>query len=131
MRTLKISVLFFILLAACVQQEDLDAWEGQPASLLDAHPFFNTLPVETKIMADGTEIRNYVNGVCENNYSDVSINIAINTSSTIKDSCAGSFMACNNQFYIKDGRVIAYAPVGSGGARCRTDERVRPRIIGG
>jgi hypothetical protein len=33
---------------------------------------------------------------------------------------------CNNLFYIKDGRVLRYTPVGSGGARCFTDERMRP-----
>jgi hypothetical protein len=37
---------------------------------------------------------------------------------------------CNNMFYVKDAIVIRYTPVGSGGGRCFTDERLRPGFRG-
>jgi hypothetical protein len=38
--------------------------------------------------------------------------------------------ACNNIFYIKDGAVTQYSPIGTGGARCYTDETDRPGFVG-
>lgn len=45
-------------------------------------------------------------------------------------SCIQRAAACNNIFYIRDNRVIQYAPVGSGGVRCITDARLRPGFSG-
>jgi hypothetical protein len=40
--------------------------------------------------------------------------------------CMASFAACNNIFYISNGVVERYTPIGTGGARCYTDERLHP-----
>jgi hypothetical protein len=45
-------------------------------------------------------------------------------------SCTSSMPTCNNIFYVKYGTVIRYTPVGSGGGRCFTDERLRPGFRG-
>ena len=57
-------VMITLSLSAClsVRQEDLDSWVGQPVELLDLHPFFNTVPLETRFTDSGIEIRNYKNG---------------------------------------------------------------------
>src|SRR3954468_3620072 len=41
-------------------------------------------------------------------------------------SCMQRFAACNNIFLIRDGKVVQYSPVGTGGAYCVTDARMRP-----
>src|SRR5262245_45351713 len=64
------------------------------------------------VSADGTEIRNYVNGEA--------------VSSCYEGSCTAKMAACNNIFYIKNGYVIRYTPVGTGGMKCFTDERTSP-----
>jgi hypothetical protein len=53
-----------LMVAGCmtVRQEDLASWEGAPVSALNAQPFFLTRPMVRTVTADGTEIRNYVNG---------------------------------------------------------------------
>jgi hypothetical protein len=45
-------------------------------------------------------------------------------------SCVAQFAACNNIFYVKNGSVVRYTPIGTGGARCYTDERMRPGFSG-
>jgi hypothetical protein len=45
-------------------------------------------------------------------------------------SCMQSFPACNNIFYINNGIVTQYTPIGTGGAKCFTDERTRPGFSG-
>jgi hypothetical protein len=119
------------LLVGCgtVRTQDLAAWEGQPVSKLDTHPFFFTLPVEVRQLGDGVEIRNYVNGrnvgTCFQNARATAFS-PYTVTATGLNFCSQSFMACNNIFLIRDGRVERYTPVGSGGARCMTDERVTP-----
>ena len=44
--------------------------------------------------------------------------------------CMQTFAACNNIFYIKDCVVTQYTPIGTGGAECSTDARVRPGFTG-
>jgi hypothetical protein len=124
-----------ILFSGCqtVHQEDLVAWEGAPVFALDAHPFFLTLPMVRTVTADGTEIRNYVNGAnvegCGGGGSVYGGTVSMATYQQFT-SCTSRFAACNNIFYIKDGRVIRYTPVGSGGARCKTYEQLRPGFKG-
>ena len=105
-----------------VQQEDLVSWENQPVSLLDTHPFFMTVPMEKIFFNDGVEIRNYHNGrivsICSGNTN-------FNVNSSYANSYANCFendIVCNNLFYIKDGKVLKYEPVG----RCYKDETLRP-----
>jgi hypothetical protein len=58
------ALLLFLTVGGCatVHQEDLDAWVGHPISDLDKHPTLLTFPVVRTTAADGTEIRDYVNG---------------------------------------------------------------------
>lgn len=123
---LAISLLFG---CASVNEGDLASWSGKPVHMLDAHPVFNTMPVEVRRLSDGTEVRNYVNGMavesCFGNARGSSFSpmtVFVSSSSF----CSSQFAACNNQFYIKNGYVTRYIPVGSGGARCFTDARTRP-----
>ena len=119
-------------LSAClsVRQADLDAWVGQPVAALEAHPVFVTLPVVKTVDSDGTEIWNFVDGAnigrCFSASSDSSTQLAYGAYTQFS-SCMQQFAACNNVFRIRDGKVLSYAPVGSGGIRCHTTERLRPQ----
>jgi hypothetical protein len=122
-----VAAMAILPLVAClsVHLEDLNAWTGAPVSALDKHPIFLTLPVVKTMAADGTEIRNYVNGrnvTCTGSASGV-VSLAVYSSFT---NYIQAFPACNNIFYIKNGVVTQYTPIGTGGARCYTDERLRP-----
>lgn len=122
-------LLASLTMSACVSASDLAAWRGQPVSALDRHPFFNTLPVEIRFLEDGTEIRNYVNGAnIDRCFGGASANSLGRYSVIVTGNsfCSTGFAACNNQFYIKDGVVLDYIPVGSGRARCMTGEMTRP-----
>ena len=128
-------LLVSLMLSGCqtVHQEDLVAWEGALVSALDAHPFFLTLPMVRTLTDDGTEIRNYVNGANVGSCGGGgSIYGGFVNTATYRQfsSCTSQFAACNNIFYIKSGKVIRYTPVGSGGARCKTYEQLRPGFSG-
>ena len=129
------SLLFCALLTACVsvRQTDLDAWAGQPVSALEKHPVFLTMPVVRTVTSDGTEIRNYINGhnvaQCSGGSNVFASSIDFATYSRFSQ-CMQAFAACNNIFYIRAGVVTQYVPVGSGGARCYTDDRTRPGFGG-
>jgi hypothetical protein len=118
--------------SGCVNKADLDAWKGVPVADLDKHPFFLTVPVVRTVASDGTEIRNYVNGQNVASCSGggfVGGPVDMATYSSFS-SCMQKFRACNNIFYIKDGRVQRYVATGTGGAICYTDETVRPGYQG-
>lgn len=134
-----ISALFgTALLTGCasrpeVRAEDLQAWVGVPVAMLDKHPLFSVLPVTKTVAADGTEIRNYVNGQAVGGCSSSGTGIAVTrtvASANTNTSCATSFAACNNIFHISGGRVIRYVPSGTGGGSCMTNEKVRPDFSG-
>jgi hypothetical protein len=124
------SIVFSIsLLSACVQQENLDAWVGQPVSKLEVHPVFNTMDLEIRNLSDGSQVRNYVNGkqvsqcfggARANSYGQSVVVVQGNSF------CSTSYAACNNQFLVRDGIVQWYRPVGSGGARCFTNDSLNP-----
>lgn len=130
MKTKTISMFTVALtLSACagllVRQQDLDAWVGVPVEALDTHSFFITVPMFRTITASGIEIRNYANG------SDVAscfTNAGANRSGNFVNAnaftyCSSGHVVCNNIFYIKEGKVIEYAPTG----RCYTDSTVQPQ----
>jgi hypothetical protein len=129
------SIVLSLLLVDCVsvRQADLDAWPGQPESALEKHPLFLTMPVVRTVASDGTEIRNYVNGrnieQCSGGGSIFSTSVDFATYSRFTQ-CMQSFAACNNIFYLNARVVTQYIPVGTGGARCYTDERTRPNFRG-
>jgi hypothetical protein len=90
--------------AGCVNAADTDAWRGRPVAELDVHPVFNTMHLQRRQAADGTEIRDYVNAKqveqCSgqggyNAYGGVQANA----------NCTTQTMACHNQFFIKNGIV--------------------------
>ena len=127
MRAIFISVMVLMFLSGClkgVRQEDLDAWVGQPVSMLDTHPFFLTVPLEKRFTADGVEVRIYRNGRSVSRCSSQSA--LVNSYSTSINSYANCYqddVVCNNIFFIKNNRVIRYSPTG----RCYTDATVRPK----
>jgi hypothetical protein len=128
-------IIASLFISGCqsVHQEDLVSWEGAPVSALDAHPFFLTLPMVRTVTADGTEIRNYVNGrnigSCGGGGSVYGGTVDMATYRQFS-SCTSPFAACNNIFYIKNGRIIRYTPTGSGGTHCMTNEQLRPGFTG-
>lgn len=130
-----LTVVSVLILGGCatVRQSDLDAWVGQPVSALEGHPVFLTIPVVKTRTSDGMEIWNYVNGAnlgrCAGGgaiFGNIVDYAAFNRFST----CVQRFAACNNIFYIRDGVVERYTPVGTGGARCYTTEQLRPGFSG-
>jgi hypothetical protein len=133
-------VAFMLLVAtsmicgcASVRQADLDAWVGQSVVALETHPIFLTVPVVKTQASDGTEIWNYVNGAnlgqCSGGGSIYSGTVDYATYSKFS-SCVQRFTACNNIFFIRDGRVTKYTPIGTGGARCYTTEQLQPGFSG-
>lgn len=125
-------------LASCavrlgVRQVDLDAWVGQPVAALETHPFFVAIPLVKTVASDGTEIWNFVNGANVGRCSaggtvwGTQLSYAAYTQFA---NCVQRFGACNNIFYISEGRVLRYTPVGTGGVRCYTTEQLRPAYRG-
>ena len=130
-----IVLIILLLITACatvsVRQQDLDAWKGQPVSALEKHPIFVTMPVVRTETSDGTEIWNYVNGrnvaTCFSGGNFYGRTIDFATYSQFSN-CMQNVQACNNIFYVKDGIVQSYTPIGSGGMLCYTDERLQPKF---
>lgn len=128
MSSLRIALVVVVALAvtgcATVRQQDLDAWVGMPVEALDTHSFFITVPIYRTVTASGIEVRNYANGVdVANCFGSAGTNRAggfVNANAFT--TCSSGRVVCNNIFYIKDGKVIEYAPTG----RCYTDETVQP-----
>lgn len=124
-----------LALASCatVRDEDLKSWEGQPVSALEKHPVFITMPVVRAQASDGTQIWNYVNGrgvsSCTTNAMANAVTVNMATYSQFTQ-CMQTLAACNNVFYVKNGIVERYTPVGSGGMRCYTDARAQPGVVG-
>lgn len=110
---------------ATVREQDLDAWVGMPVESLDTHSLFITMPMYRAVTASGVEIRNYANGRDVANCFGTAG--ATNTGNVVNanafTTCSSGRIVCNNIFYIKDGKVIEYAPTG----RCFTDETVQPQ----
>lgn len=118
-----------VVLGGCVRQVDVDSWRGQPVSELDTHPFFITLPMTRTVTADGLEIRDYVNG---RTISDCSGSGFVTGGSNVGvlsggSSCVSRAAGCHSIFYIRNGRIVEYAPTGSGGVRCYTNSTIQPR----
>lgn len=139
-RNFLVACFLWTLLAGCatneiyqVRQSDLDAWVGEPVLSLEIHPIFLTIPVVKTKASDGTEIWNYVNGVnfseCTGGGSIFGKNIDYSTYNQFTN-CMSKIAACNNIFFIKDGKVLRYNPIGTGGMRCYTIEQLRPGFNG-
>lgn len=110
---------------ATVRPQDLDAWVGVPVEALDTHSLFITVPMYKTISESGIEIRNYANGrdiahCFSNGIGNAQGRYA---NSSVFTTCSAGRIVCNNIFYIKDGKVIEYAPTG----RCYTNESTQPQ----
>lgn len=131
--------MIFTILSGClsVREEDLNSWVNRPVLDLELHPFLITMPVVKTKASDGTEIWNYVNGGNIGSCTGFG-SATFNGKSGYLDyanysqfsNCMQRFAACNNIFYIKDGRVLSYNPVGTGGARCYTNAKLQPGFRG-
>jgi hypothetical protein len=126
-------LITFIGGCATVHQEDLDAWAGHPVADVDKHPIFLTFPVVRTTAADGTEIRDYVNGknvsTCSSGGSVFAGQVSLATYSGFTN-CMQSFAACHAIFYIKNGAIDHVSAVGTGGMRCYSNETMRPGFTG-
>ena len=109
---IKIGVLaaLCISLLGCagVREEDTRAWENASVEALDLHPLFLTMQMRRTFSEGGVEIRVYSNKV---NMMDCDFGL-----------CVSKNVGCDNIFYIKDGRVLRYLPVG----RCYTNPSLQP-----
>lgn len=131
MKSFKTAVVAAVVLAisgcATVRQEDLDAWVGVPVEALDTHSFFITVPMYRSVTASGMEVRNYANGSdvakCFSNSGANTNKSGKHVSTSTFTTCSNNRVVCNNIFYIKDGKVVEYAPTGN----CYTDETVQPQ----
>jgi hypothetical protein len=135
LRTAVVLTAIALTLSSCatVHQEDLESWAGVPVDQLDKHPVFLTMQTVRTRTSDGTEIRNYINGrniaSCSGSGTVFAGYVSAATYNQFT-SCMQTFAACNNIFYIKNGVITQYTPIGTGGMRCYTDARVRPGFRG-
>ena len=112
-----------------VRQVDIDAWKDVPVTALDTHSLFITVPVVKTVTDQGIEIRDYVNKVgfssCMGSGGGTGGRYGYSMSYanfSSFQSCTAQMVGCDNIFYIRDGKVIQYKPVG----QCYTDETVQP-----
>ena len=134
MRILLYSLLAALLVGcATVNPADTEAWVGQPTSVLEKQPLFLTMPVIKTQASDGTDIWNYVSGQaatsCNQDGTLFGRRVGWGAYSGFTD-CISRFQACNNIFYIRDGRVQRVVVQASGGAQCSTDRRFLPTYAG-
>ena len=108
-----------------VPQQVIDAWAGIPVNILDTHTFFKSAPMFRTKTENGTEIRNYAYGydfqACASKAGARHIGDFISEDTLI--ACSSSRIVCNNMFYIKEERVLEYAPTG----RCDSDQKIHPQ----
>ncbi len=107
-----------------VRQEDLASWVGAPVDALNFHPVFLGIPMTSRVDEKGVEIRNYSNSISTQSCVASGSSLSVGTTSFNggQANCIENRVVCNNVFFIKDGYVVEYRPIG----RCYTDETVRP-----
>ena len=109
-----------------VREVDLASWVNAPIEALDLHSVFLTIPMIKTLTDKNIEIRIYAN---KRNISrcfgstQANMNTYVSTAvfNQFKN-CVSEIDGCDNIFYIKDGKVLEYVPVGN----CYTDESSRP-----
>jgi hypothetical protein len=133
MKIVYLSVVFAFcaVLSSCltVRPEDTQSWIGRPVADLEKHPLFLTMALVRTRTSDGIEIRNYVNsrGVTSCSGGGAVFRDVLSSAEYSNfTNCMQNVLACNNLFYISNGVVTNYVPIGSGGAQCYSDERNRP-----
>jgi len=117
-----------------VRQQDLDSWVGVSVEELDTHSFFLTLPVSKTTTESGIEVRVYSNkqnlSSCFDTGNFNGKKYSKNASFTSFQNCSSEIRGCDNIFYIKDGIVKEYKPVGTPKGICMTDESLQPERKG-
>lgn len=120
-------VAMVVALTACagVRQQDLNAWVGVPVEALDTHTFFITVPMMRTMTDSGMEVRNYANGMNIDQCSGTARARSSGGWVTARgfQTCTSGWVGCNNIFYIRDRKVVEYAPTG----RCMTNNTVLPQ----
>ena len=129
MRALSLAALILVSLVGCgtIRQADLDSWVGMPVEALDTHSFFLTVPMVKTLSSSGIEIRNYANGIDGSScFTSAGSNrsSASYVSASAFTTCSNNRVVCNNLFYIRDGKVLEYAPTG----QCMTNDTVKPQL---
>ncbi len=108
------------------QQADLDAWQGLPVEALDLHSLFIGMPQVRTRASSGVEIRDYMDkssiGSCDAFSVGINHHYMSYGNFTALQSCTSRLLGCDNIFYIRDGKVLEYKPVG----QCRIDDRYHP-----
>lgn len=137
---MKLCGLMVLMLAACtlagcatVHPEDLQSWNGVPVDQLDKHSIFLTMKVVRTHAADGTEIRDYINGrniASSSGGGSVFAGYVDTATYSNFSSCMQSFAACHAIFYIKNDVIDHVSAVGTGGMHCYTNEQFRPGFVG-
>jgi len=97
-----------------------------PTEALDTHTFFITLPLIRKVLPSGIEVRNYPNRANMTQcLGDGRITTSRKGTTTYDDDmqCLSRSIGCDNIFFIKDGKILEYAPTG----RCYTSDAQRPQ----
>ncbi len=128
MKKMIYALLLLVAVAGCttktVRQQDLNAWVGVPVEALDTHTLFIGLPMVKTMSTGGLEIRNYANATDGQSCFTSGGNTGGKTvSGAAFTSCSSNRVVCNNIFYIREGKVVEYAPTGA----CYTDETVLPQ----
>lgn len=108
-----------------IPQQDREAWHGVSVVELDAHHFFEKMPMFRTMRENGTEIRNYALGYdfgeCFGEAGGKTFGDFVNENDFIN--CSSSRIVCNNLFYIKEEQVLEYVPTG----RCNANTNVLPK----
>ena len=118
-----------LLASACadpaVRPRDLDVWIGMPVEALDSQPLFSGIAMVRTVADDGVEIRNYASrrdfASCAGSASAIATGSYVSPDAF--SNCTGGWAGCSNLFYIRNGKILEYAPTG----RCSTNESVWPK----
>jgi hypothetical protein len=124
------------------RHQDIVKWHYVPVKALDEHPLWKELALLKSVTSSGKEIRVYVNSSAPEVMSRCSLGLNLSALCAIKNhpctkktglipekelndflTCSDAKAAgCNNVFYIEDGIVSRYIPVGN----CTTNEQTIP-----
>ena len=107
-----------------VHRFELISWNGVAVEELDNHYMFSKIHMVKTLTDTGIEIRDYMNkpGInsCDK-YGLVNGYMSFSDFMAFKG-CTSLLTGCDNNFYIRNGKVIKFEPVGN----CYTDEFSRP-----
>ncbi len=127
-------ILFMPILLCCalggclhnkdVRRDDLNAWKGVPVEELESHYMFSQIHMVKTLQDSGLEIRDYMNKQGINSCDKYGLINGYMSPENFDafSNCTSQLIGCDNIFYIRDGKVLKYTPVGL----CFTDDTSRP-----